>query len=452
MNAAETLERHYLDLQSRYLVTRSGDYQQLVTPNGNGQEPIHRWFHLKEAFSHRLLQRVLKDLELESQPSIGLLDPFIGAGTTPVSAGQLIEQGQLGAVRFDGIETNPFLHLLASTKLRSMQQTVPDFALAAGAVASMAIVGGVTPHQIPGLSTFRDEYFPGDGLEQLMTLRAAIDHVFANSEDDLSRDLARLCLASAIEPASILRKDGRALRTVPGRAVLSPVNTFLATAERICEDLPSRPVDIQGYVDHGDVRQWVRTSGQQGVADLALFSPPYPNNIDYTEVYKMESWLLGFIGSQEEFSAQRRRTLRSHGSLRWEENYEAGQWIGESDLVDLLEPIVRAIPPGRYHIARRQLVLGYADDMASCLNQLRLRLRPGGFVACVVGNSLHGYGDNQFMIASDLIIARLAEAMGLEVKRIEVARVPNRKRTGSEFLRESVVFAQRPRDAVQKRG
>ena len=28
-------------------------------------------------------------------------------------------------------------------------------------------------------------------------------------------------------------------------------------------------------------------------ADFALFSPPYPNSFDYTDIYNVELWMLG---------------------------------------------------------------------------------------------------------------------------------------------------------------
>jgi hypothetical protein len=46
-------------------------------------------------------------------------------------------------------------------------------------------------------------------------------------------------------------------------------------------------------------------------ADLSLFSPPYLNLIDYTELYKIELWLMGHIADQAEFRKVRLGTLRS---------------------------------------------------------------------------------------------------------------------------------------------
>jgi hypothetical protein len=54
-----------------------------------------------------------------------------------------------------------------------------------------------------------------------------------------------------------------------------------------------------------------------GWATLSCFSPPYLNCIDYTELYKIELWLMEHIASQEQFRETRLGTLRSHPSVKF---------------------------------------------------------------------------------------------------------------------------------------
>jgi hypothetical protein len=176
--------------------------------------------------------------------------------------------------------------------------------------------------------------------------------------------------------------------------------------------------------------------------DVILFSPPYPNNIDYTEVYKLEAWLLGFINSHEEFASQRLRTLYSHPSLLREDFTTPN---GVSPVVEpLIAPLIAVVPDDRYRTARRSMIRGYASDMLMTLQSCYRALRPDGHLVYVVGNSLHGSGDHCFVLAADLLIARLAMAAGFEVASVEIARSLQRRRHASSFLRESVVFARKP--------
>jgi hypothetical protein len=83
-SSVDSLERHYRALSERWPVSHSGDYELLVTPNGNNDAPVHRWFHMKEAFSKDLLRRVVKDLALADRSKLRVLDPFVGSGTSAV--------------------------------------------------------------------------------------------------------------------------------------------------------------------------------------------------------------------------------------------------------------------------------------------------------------------------------------------------------------------------------
>lgn len=441
------LDEHYSRIESKYFLACSSDYSTLVTPNGNSGEPVHRWFHFKEAFSHRLLSRVLKDEQLIPQGGhLSLYDPFTGSGTSAVSAAQLVQSRELKSASFLGSESNPYLHLLSSSKLRLFQDPPSDFLTFAGTVVAEALAPRARAAAIPRLSTFRRaEYFESDQLHKLLALKYAIDRC-KPSNSDLAA-LAKVCLASAIEPASSLRRDGRTLRYAPYKVSSDPIKQFVEIAERISEDTPPHSTSMEGKVNLEDSRRSIPRPQDLGAYDLALFSPPYPNNIDYTEVYKLEAWLLGLIKDQVEFTAQRHKTIRSHGSLTWPEQYEFERLYKPESMHGLLTPILDAIPQhNRYAQKRRQLVMGYADDMLQVIRSVNQRLRHGGLMACVVGNSLHGKPGEQILVAADLMIASIAEMCGFEVTRIEVARYPKRRRTSSSFLRESIVFARKKGD------
>lgn len=433
------LDSYYSALQARYVLRSNPDYEQLVVPTGNASAPIHRWFHVKEAYSHALLARVLKD-RLPAARELNLYDPFAGSGTTLVSAADLVADGALDRVSVAGVEVNPFLHLLSAVKLRGaaggdLRGTVR----VAQRVAARVAAGAVPRPELPALSTFRNEqYFERRSIDALLAIRDAV--IDECGEDSELRDSALVCAAAAVEPCSGLRRDGRALRFAPEKRRAEPIQAFLDRAFVMAED--TRPqLDVVGSIVRGDAR--AAKPGEAGSADLVVFSPPYPNNIDYTEVYKLESWFLGFMADANAFAAQRHRTLRSHPSVKFAESYPRAK---EPEIASLLAPILAAVPGNsRYAAARRRLLLGYADDMAAVLESCRDALKPGGSLVYVVGNSLHGNRDaDHLLIASDLLIAELARIVGLDVESIEVARVPSRRATRSPFLRESVVFARKP--------
>lgn len=440
---ANRLAEHYESLAARWPETSTGDYASLVVPTGNADQPFHGWFHFKEAFSHELLHRVLKDVQLDGAKHVSVFEPFAGAGTMAASLGLLVDAGDLETASYSGYEANPFLHLLSSTKLRALQEQQHAVVETAHAVAVRA--SSSKQHvAVPGLSTFEGASFDTDTLQELLRLRDAIEAV---ESPDLVRDVLRVCLAATVEPASSLRKDGRALRRTAGPRTTDPTAWFLTLATRVADDVAAAGASVAGTVSLGDVRA-CSIAGPADV-DLSLFSPPYPNNIDYTEVYKLEAWFLGLIKDRDDFRSRRIATLRSHGSLRWADDYAFTNSVDAAEVEALVDPILKAIPAGRYESSRRQLVLGYADDMLTTLRVVGARLRPGGQMVCIVGNSLHGSGDATLLVAADLLIARLSELVGLRVDRLEVARVPTRRSHSSRFLRETAIFASKAADRSQ---
>jgi len=224
-----------------------------------------------------------------------------------------------------------------------------------------------------------------------------------------------------------------------------PLSMFLDSVHSVAEDLPIEALPLSGLVSLSDGRSLKDLPGEAVGIDLAIFSPPYPNNIDYTEVYKLEAWLLGLYPEHSDFRSQRLRTVRSHPSVRYEDVYQYESSPHAEDVSELLAPLIGAIPKGdRYTNGRTQVVRGYFDDMLRTLFAVYDRLRPGGHLVYVVGNSLHGSPRHRLLIAADLVIARLAEIAGLQVECLQIARLPQRRSNVTRYLRESIVFCRRP--------
>lgn len=446
-SSANPLEAHYASLERRFEVLPAPQYGPLVVPNGNDSMPVHRWFRLKEAYSANLLIKVLEDVKAREIPGIRILDPFAGVGTTITSAALSAKARELRGPVVYGTECNPFLHLVGSTKARALRARSNRLRSLASSIVPIVERGGVDAPPPPTLSTFANEaYFPPGHVTRLMQLRGAIEELESKGTvDKLDIALLRVCLGASVEPASRLRRDGRTLRHVPDKSPVDPVAAFARKVEEIHEDLLSAPMPVRGEISLGDGRTLQGLPARAYDFDLAVFSPPYPNNIDYTEVYKLENWLLGFIPNGQEFAAQRRRTLYSHPSVRRDDPLDTIEDVNDRRAVEeVLAPLVAAIPADRYLRGRREMVRGYAVEMLRAFQSILPRMRTGASMVYIVGNSVHGQGEERFVIAADLILAALAEHAGFEVKHIGVARSLHRRKANSPFLRESVVFLERP--------
>jgi hypothetical protein len=437
------LTAHYSSIEQGLNVNWNANYAGLVVGQGNETEPIHRWFTIKESYSSQLLGRVIKDSTLSGRRSLRVLDPFAGVGTTLVSTGNMMVEGNLASASVAGIEANPFLHLVAQSKVSSLQGPHPPFLKFVRKMAANVRSGKVQSPLVPDSSTLRNErFFDSSDVIHLLSLAAAISAEEEAGASPLEIALGRLCVGACVEAVSSLRRDGRALRYVEKRIRPEAIAAFLQKADQVDRDLGAGPLPLRGSVRMGDARDARLWATLDDEFDLILYSPPYPNNIDYTEVYKLESWVLGFIASIEGFRAQRLRTVYSHPSLlRADPLPSPALSMAENEWVlGSVEPIVHAVPDDRYQMGRVRMLRGYALDMFLTLREARGKLAPDGQLVYVVGNSLHGKPPSHFVVAADLLMARLATGAGLVVDRLELARHLQRRGVGSPYLRESLGF------------
>jgi hypothetical protein len=296
--AVGSLDEVYQRLEDRYVIEVSDDLGALLMPNGNGQARVHRWFHMKEGYSCRLLSRVLEDVGLLGRKQLVLADPFVGAGTTVISASDhgLATGSSIEAV---GVEQNPFLALLAQTRACAVQEPPNDFDALFDEVVGRVELENVSPAPVPDLSTFKNpKYIDPRQLRELLMIRQAVEESNASR---LSKSLALIALGATIEPVSSLRRDGRALRYENGKTRTGALDEFSRRAKLLAEDVSDRVVSdsVSLQVVRGDGRRVADLlPHMRDRCDLVLFSPPYLNNIDYTEVYKLEAWLLGLFATR----------------------------------------------------------------------------------------------------------------------------------------------------------
>ncbi|MFG2009879.1 hypothetical protein ACGFNF_12495 [Micromonospora sp. NPDC048868] len=436
------LTRHYESLATKWQVCdRSGDYAPLVVPTGNSQEPFHRWFRMKEAYSHALLPQLLK--EREAVPGgLSLLDPFSGGGTTAVSG---ISYARSVGVPVDimAIERNPVLRVISHAKCAGIRRgselaELTEDAYAQVVAASRRLKSRPELLDTPSVTLRNPSYYSDANRTSLLALGKAAAECELDSD---ARAVIQTCIAAAVEPAGRLRRDGRALRYTPERKPADPVDVFGESVNRCIVDMRLARAAEHGAsfsLASGDARQVDVLSGGRRF-NWIVFSPPYPNNIDYTEIYKTEAWALGFYDDIASMKAQRLKTLRSHTSLYFPEEYAYLSGRRSGDVQALISPVLAAIPVDRYERGRRQLVRGYVDDMLRVLAACRAICTDDAQLALVVGNSVHGIGENRFVIAADLLIAALGELSGWEVVEIRIARRLRRRSTDSRYSRESVV-------------
>jgi DNA modification methylase len=444
----KNLLNKYDSIEKRFNITVDDRYSLLVRSNGNDKFAIQRWFHFKESFSIELLETVLLSRKIKPSSLTGILDPYCGVGTTLLSAQRLAKKHKLEDLNVVGIERNPFLHFVSKTK-SNWRNYKPEMVASAGE-SFLKKDFSYKDVSLPALTTLhRADVMRADVVKRALTMRNMIESDFAESNE---LDALLLGYASIIEEISGVRKDGRALRIVE-KNDKPTIRTALKKAWKNIENDLSIGRDlfepVKSKVLSGDGRRLKPDRGaiiDNGSFDLVFYSPPYLNNIDYTEVYKLELWMCGFVESYEEFRDLRRNTLRSHPSIKFADSISIADDKSMKKINGVLEILGEALPDNSDLDWRTLLFRSYFDDMYISLKHQLAALSQNGWLFCIVGNSLHGSQSHPYSrtpVAADLLIALIAESLGFKVKEIQICRYPKRRDPFTKFIRESIIVMQK---------
>lgn len=430
MEAVEQLQTAHLgfrDWTGNRAITTIG------TNSGSVALPFQEWRRFKEAFAPELIDQAA----CETPGAIRhLADPFGGSGTTALA-------GQFLGVRPTTIEVNPYLADLIEAKISPID--VDAAAIAFGRVVEQ--VGRSEEMTVPKFrgapKTFVEPGVDGrfifwrDVARRLVAYRDAI-----NLERDAAiQRLFKVILASATVPASNIIVSGKGRRYRRGWESRRPSPEVIDSWFR--DGVLRALYDLRRFSDRrcrdyrllrGDARQLV---GKIEALDLAVFSPPYPNSFDYTDVYNVELWTLGYLDSAEKNKALRNQTLRSHVQI-YRDMSSFG--VCSPTLMRTIDELQAANAKlWNRHIPA--MIGAYTADMMIVLKGLAERMRAQGRVYMVVGDSR--YANIDVPIAT--ILAEVSPGLGLEPLRVEPCRSmrASPQQGGRPELAESLVVLER---------
>jgi DNA modification methylase len=432
VNAAQQFENWYETLSSSFIFTdyhNNSETQRLVRSLDIKDYPIHRWYYFKEAYSPNLPIWVIERIRLKYNGKIqSVLDPFFGSGTTGVSLAQV-------GFSVTGFEYNPFIYLLGQTKALYPSM---DFSNINQAIQSIDFSEPNPAFPMPDLTTISNpEYF---SFSEVQILLKVVNQIYSLNLPAPTQHFLLVGVAGAIDDIAHLRKDGRALRF--------EIKPNRAQAEQAIKKRWYAMLEDVGKISYKGSIEVKRGSAlnlselENSTFDLVLYSPPYLNNFDYSEVYKLELWLLGLISSGESWRVLRKSTIRSHPSIKFDETAYLQSELTTQDIASKLKEMGNSVCLENDNTRRtmRPVIEGYFDDMFLALKEQWRVLKPGGFLAFVVGNSRHKY----LPIATDVILGAIAQRIGFRPLEIIIFRKRNGRTRQKGYLRESMVLMQKP--------
>jgi hypothetical protein len=174
-------------------------------------------------------------------------------------------------------------------------------------------------------------------------------------------------------------------------------------------------------IDHADV------------VDFAVFSPPYPNSFDYTDIYNLELWVLGYLHNRVDNVNLRMKTLRSHVQVRLQKR---GQPVASEKLSAVILELNEK--KGELWDPRiPEMILGYFSDLQMLLEKLHAKVRSGGSVFAIVGDSSYC----GVSVPVGPILGEIASTIGYECRAVESLRQMrlSAQQGGQRELDESLV-------------
>lgn len=424
----------FRDIEKKYNViypeNKNATYESLLNYSAEGGNPFQRWYRYKEGFSVQFIEKVVEEYMKRSGKT--LLDPFSGSGTTVVAANRL---GYTGI----GFEVNPFSYFLSKVKIQGYDDSdKKNFSIQYKRIISELKNDELEEYSLPELS-ISGKVFQEEAEKYMMSCKTKINQL----EKNKTWDLLLLGWLACIEELSDYRKAGNGLKK---RKTVKPIivgkNEVLTRIEQqysIMEtDLLSEVGTMQydNSIFNSSSLNFSKKIGEESV-DGIIFSPPYANCFDYTEIYKLELWFGDFVSSYEDLKLLRNRSLKSHLNIKYgAECVNSKKSIFLNSVLDKIRNVElwdKRIP---------KMIFGYFEDMFNIIDNCYSSLKKGGFCAIVVGNSAYG-GE---IVPTDLILSEYANSIGFKVDKIEVDRYIitssqqyEKTKKNSKYLRESVI-------------
>ncbi len=404
------------------------------TNAGTDLLPFQTWRRFKEAFAPELIERAVAETPSRVRH---IVDPFGGSGTTALAAQFL---GTLPTT----IEVNPYLADLIEAKLapidfsraielyRHIVEDVTESSMESSPVFNGAPATFVEPGK-DGRYVFSQEV-----AGRILAYRAAIERV----SDPTHRRLFRVVLGSTAVPSSNVVVSGKGRRYRMGwkerrHSSHSVDDLFRSKLLQALHDLRKFAARrcLHYRILRGDARE---LADQIGPYDLAVFSPPYPNSFDYTDVYNVELWTLGYLDSAGANTRLRHSTLSSHVQLI--RRFEPGSLQSPTlkRTLDALAGVRNKL--WSQHIP--EMIGAYAHDMEIVMRKLAGGVRSRGRIYIVVGDSRYA----GVVVPASTIISEIAQSIGFKLVGLESCRAMRTSpQQGGEFdLAETLLIMEWP--------
>ncbi len=399
----------------------------LTTALHNSFAPALDWYLMPEAFSAGLVEQAMARYGLG--PGDTILDPFSGTGTTVLAA-------KLAGLNGLGLEANPFLAWAAGVKLGVEVSPLAFGAAAQRVAARIGELADAPAVPLPDMPRIAKWMTPVVAYK-IMALKAAILEEEAGPE----RELLLLALAAILRPAGNLKLTAHAFGSVERKddAPVGPM--FTRKTAKILADLQAIQASGLGClgraeVVHADSRDLGGLSHSLLPAQLAITSPPYLNNLDYTMQTRLELFFLDHVRGLADVKAIRKGMVICDAKAMYRDIADHQRVEGFQSIQAIAEAIAVRHAGKNWGWDYPFMTRQYFGGLHRVLEGARNALAPGARFILVVGESSH----SGVKVPVPEILGEMGEQLGYHLEAIEIHRLRRSSSHRHELAESSVIL------------
>jgi hypothetical protein len=412
----------------------------ITTAQHNDTLPALDWYLMPEAYSAPLVEQAIAEYGLRRGAVV--LDPFSGTGTTALVA-------KLHGLRGWGVEANPFLAWAARTKLAV--ETHPEaFDTARERVLDrIGDLSDAPEVELPDMPRVETWITP-EIAYKVIALRKAIEA----ERPGVVRELLLLALAAILRPVGNLKLTAHAFGSVQAKPDAPVRDLFEAkTAKMVCDlaevhagyaignwdggvSTSKRPKLGDARVLHGDARGIGEISSPCGEVDLAITSPPYLNNLDYTMQTRLELFFLGHVEHLTDIRTIRKAMVICDAKAMYKDIHDQELIKGFTPVQAIAEAIAERHAGKNWGWDYPFMTRQYFGGLFRVLRGAKAHLKRGARFVLVVGESSH----SGVKVPVPALLGELGEMLGYRLEKIRVHRTRRSSSHGHVLDESSVVL------------
>lgn len=413
---------------------------------------VHDWYLMPESYSDPLIVEAIERFGIDVGDNI--LDPFSGTGTTVVTA---VQNGVNGV----GLEVNPFLCFASSVKLNwevnlsdfrvtlthffdeaqsllnslSMESELFSPTMSAATVEkSKTILSEIDEPDMPRLHKWMTQVV----VQKILILR----HLIETIVPERIRPHFLLALAAILRPASNMKLTPHAFGSNKRKADAPVYDLFVEKISKIYADLKyiqsSNKQIGKGQIIHCDARSANNIKHNLPFASLAITSPPYLNNLDYTMQTRMELFFLKFVNSMEELRSLRKAMVTCDAKATYKDVKDSDEVYNIQSIQKIASRLKEVHREKNWGWDYPFMTTQYFGGMFRVLKAVKPILKRHARFVLVVGESAH----SGVKVPVPDILVELGENAGYKAEAINVLR--RRRSSSHRFeLCESEVILQK---------